>query len=322
MTQLTTPVRVSPTPPAEPRKRRRRTQSLAGPLMAAPALVLLLVFLVIPFIGAIIMSFFRLQLNSPRPPRFVGFEQYLRLFTDPDISATFFGSLLNNFTFAIVVVPVQTALALGFAVLLNRKLRGMAFFRTVFFMPLVFPLALVAVIWRLIFARDEQGLLNALLNTLSGGAIAPHDWLGSSATAMGAIIVMSIWQSVSFQMIIMLGALQSVSPDLYEAASLDRANGWSQFVHVTVPGIRNTLIFVALLTTIFSFRLFDQVYLLNQSGSIDIESTQSVMFQVITTGYDQNNIGQGAAMSVVFLIIVAVIAIIQRRLVRQDGGVR
>ncbi len=299
----------------------RRRSSPAGALMAAPAVILLFAFLVLPFIGAIVASFFRIQLGNPRPPRFVGFEQYARLFFDPDISATFLRSLGNNFTFALIVVPLQTALALGLAILINRKIRGMTLFRTLFFMPLVFPLALVAVIWRLIFARDEYGLLNGLLSTISGGAITAHDWLGDGSTALAAIIVMSVWQSVSFQMIILLGALQGVPPELYEAASIDRASRWSQFVHVTVPGIRNTLIFVALLTTIFSFRLFDQVYLLDKSASINIEATQTVMYQVITTGYDQNNIGQGSAMAVIFLIIVALVALIQRRLVRQEGGV-
>ena len=303
------------------KRRNRPPGSGAGPLMAAPGLILLTAFLAIPFIGAVVMSFFRIQLGNPRPPRFVGLEQYARLLFDPDISSTFLRSLANNFAFAIVVVPLQTALALGLAILINRKLRGMTVFRTLFFMPLVFPLALVAVIWRLIFARDENGLLNGFLDAISGGAIGPHDWLGDPATALGAIIVMSIWQSVSFQMIILLGALQSVPPELYEAASIDRAGRWSQFIHVTVPGVRNTLIFVTLLTTIFAFRLFDQVYLLDKSASINIEATQTVMFQVITTGYDQNNIGQGSAMAVVFLIIVALIALIQRRLIRQEGGV-
>ncbi|MBB2977132.1 multiple sugar transport system permease protein [Microbacterium endophyticum] len=312
------PPKQDTTQPVKNLKRR----NYAGPLMASPALILLFAFLVVPFIGAIVMSFFRIQLGSPRAPRFVGFEQYIRLFADPDISATFLRSLGNNFTFALVVVPLQTVLALGLAILINRKLRGMTFFRTVFFMPLVFPLALVAVIWRLIFARDEYGLLNGFLGAISGGLIQPHDWLGDANTALGAIIVMSVWQSVAFQMIILLGALQGVPKDLYEAASLDRANGWSQFVHVTVPGIRNTLIFVALLTMIFSFRLFDQVYLLDKSSSLNIEATQTVMYQVITTGYDQNNVGQGAAMAVVFFIIVAIVAIVQRRLVRQEGGVK
>ncbi|HWI31994.1 MAG TPA: sugar ABC transporter permease [Microbacterium sp.] len=289
--------------------------------MAAPAVILLVAFLVAPFIVSIVLSFFRVQLNSPRPARFVGFEQYARLFTDPDISADFFRALGNNFLFVLAVVPAQTVLALALAILLNRKLAGIAFFRTVYFMPLVFPFVLVAVVWRLIFARDERGLLNDFLATISGGQIAAHDWLGSSATALGAIVVMSIWQSVAFQMIIFLGALQAVPRELYEAAELDRASAWQRLMNVTVPGIRNTLIFVALLTTIFAFRLFDQVYVLNSSGSINIESTQTMMFQLVNYATRLNNVGQAAAMSVVFLIIVATVALIQRRLVRQEGTI-
>lgn len=288
--------------------------------MATPALILLTVFLAVPFVVSIALSFFRVQLNSPRPARFVGFEQYLRLFTDPDISADFFRALTNNFLFALAVVPIQTTLALALAVLLNRKLAGIAFFRTVYFMPLVFPTVLTAVIWRLFFARDERGLLNDFLSTISGGRIDAHDWLGSSSTALGAIIIMSIWQSVAFQMIVFLGALQSVPSELYEAAALDRAGLWTQFLNVTVPGIRNTLIFVALLTTILSFRLFDQVYVLNTSGTINIESTQTMLFQLVNYATRLNNVGQAAAMSVVFLIIVGTVALVQRRLVRQQGS--
>ena len=293
----------------------------AGPLFAGPALLGLAIFLVAPFVLALVLSFYRVQLNSPRPARFVGFEQYSRLFTDPDLAAAFGNALLNNFTFALIVVPVQTVLALALAVLVNRKLRGMVIFRTFIFMPLVFPLALTAVIWRLIYSRGDQGLLNAILGLFSGGSFTSHDWLGDPSTALGSIIVMSIWQSVSFQMIIVLAALQSVPTELYEAASLDRANKWAQFLNVTVPGIRNTLIFVALITTIFSFRLFDQVYLLSRSGSVDRASTETVMTQIINTGFDNNNVGQAAAMTVIFMLIITVIAIIQRAAARQRGGV-
>lgn len=311
--------------PTVPAKRRSSAglsgHRFAGPLFASPALLGLAIFLVAPFVLALVLSFYRVQLNSPRPARFVGFEQYARLFTDPDLSAAFGHALLNNFTFALIVVPVQTVLALALAVLVNRKLRGMVIFRTFIFMPLVFPLALTAVIWRLIYSRGDEGLLNAILGLFSGGALSSHDWLGDPSTALGSIIVMSIWQSVSFQMIIVLAALQSVPAELYEAASLDRANKWAQFLNVTVPGIRNTLIFVALITTIFSFRLFDQVYLLSRSGSVDRGSTETVMTQIINTGFDNNNVGQAAAMTVIFMLIITVIAIIQRAAARQRGGV-
>ncbi|MFF1881909.1 carbohydrate ABC transporter permease [Pseudarthrobacter sp. NPDC058196] len=322
---MTTETRNIPAPAAAPAKRKSSGSltghRFAGPLFASPALLGLAIFLVAPFVLAIVLSFYRVQLNSPRPARFVGFEQYMRLFADPDLSAAFGHALLNNFTFAVIVVPVQTVLALGLAVLVNRKLRGMVVFRTFIFMPLVFPLALTAVIWRLIYSRGDEGLLNSILGLVSGGALASHDWLGSPSTALGSIVVMSIWQSVSFQMIIVLAALQGVPAELYEAASLDRASKWQQFINVTVPGIRNTLIFVSLITTIFSFRLFDQVYLLSRSGSVDRGSTETVMTQIINTGFDNNNVGQAAAMTVIFMLIITVIAIIQRAAVRQRGGV-
>ncbi|MDR7159653.1 sugar ABC transporter permease [Arthrobacter sp. BE255] len=320
-TTKTQQIQTSPQPLSRRRTASLSGQRFAGPLFASPALLGLAIFLVAPFVLALVLSFYRVQLNSPRPARFVGFEQYARLFTDPDMSAAFGQALLNNFTFALIVVPVQTVLALALAVLVNRKLRGMVIFRTFIFMPLVFPLALTAVIWRLIYSRGDEGLLNAILGLFSGGALSSHDWLGDPATALGSIIVMSIWQSVSFQMIIVLAALQSVPAELYEAASLDRASKWAQFLNVTVPGIRNTLIFVALITTIFSFRLFDQVYLLSRSGSVDRGSTETVMTQIINTGFDNNNVGQAAAMTVIFMLIITVIAIIQRAAARQRGGV-
>lgn len=303
-------------------RRRKDPERLIGPLMAAPAVTLLFTFLLAPFIVSIALSFFRVQLNSPRPARYIGLEQYLRLFTDPDISADFFQAVGNNFLFALIVVPVQTALALLLAVLVNRRIAGIALFRTVYFMPLVFPITLTAVVWRLIFARDERGLLNDFLSFVSGGGIDAHDWLGDPSTAMAAIIIMSVWQSVAFQMIILLGALQSISAELYEAARLDRAGTWAQFLHVTVPGLRNTLIFVALLTTIFAFRLFDQIYVLSSSGSLNIAATQTVMYQVVNYGTRLNNIGQASAMTVVFFVIVSIVALIQRRIIRQEGPLK
>ena len=161
---------------------------------------------------------------------------------------------------------MQTGLALALALLLNRPLQGMSVFRTFFFMPVVFPMALVAVIWKLIYSRDDLGMLNAFLNGISFGHLGPYDWLGNTKTALLSIIILSIWQGVGFQMIILLAGLQGIPASLYEAASIDKANRWQQFRNVTVPGLRNTLIFVALVTTIFAFRLFDQVYILTQGG--------------------------------------------------------
>lgn len=288
----------------------------AGILMAVPALLGLLLFVVIPFILAIWLSLNNVKLGSPRPPKFVGLEQYQRILFDAQFAPTFWRGLLNNAIFALVVVPVQTAMALGIALLLNRPLRGMGAFRTMFFMPVVFPMALVAVIWKLIYARDESGLLNSALHAVSGGAIAPQDWLGDSTWAMLSIIVLSIWQGVGFQMVIILAGLQGIPSSLYEAAAIDKASTWNQFRFITLPQLRNTLIFVVMVTSILAFRLFDQVYILTEGGPEN--ATTTVMYQAVTTAFDANNVGRASAITVIFFLIVLSLTLIQRKVLKED----
>ena len=308
----------SPPPPsAKPvRPRRANRDRMHGLLMSAPALAGLIVFVAVPFVYAVVLSVYNVRLGSPLPPRFFGIEQYRRIFTDPDMSGPFLRALLNNLTFAVVVVPLQTGLALALAILLNRKLKAIGVFRSLFFLPVVFPMALVAVIWRLILARSGDGLLNSALHAVSFGNWGAFDWLGDGLTAMASIIVLSVWQGVGFQMVILLAGLQQIPGELYEAAQLDRASRWQQFRNVTLPGIRGTLTFVALLTSVLSFRVFDQVYVLVHGGGLDENATRTVMYQAVTTAFDQNNIGQASAITVVFFLIVVVLTLIQRRVVR------
>ncbi|WP_308164365.1 sugar ABC transporter permease [Agromyces sp. ISL-38] len=299
----------------KPRRRWRDTRD--GVLMSLPALLGLIAFVAVPFIAAIVLSLYNVQVDQPRPPKFWGLTHYIRLFTDPVVSGTFIRSLVNNFVFAVVVIPVQTGLALMLAVLLNRKLRGVKFFRTFFFMPVVFPMALVAVIWRLILDRSPDGLLNSSVSFLTGGLMPAQDWLGASATALGSVILLSIWQGVGFQMVILLAALQEIPEERYEAARLDRANGWQQFVNITVPGIRNTLIFVVLLTTILAFRVYDQVFILIRTAGANEEATQTLLYTATQAIYSENNLGRASAISVVLFLIIVVITLIQRRILRQ-----
>ncbi|MFT3832444.1 MAG: sugar ABC transporter permease [Micropruina sp.] len=287
--------------------------------MSLPAVIGLIAFVAVPFVAAIVLSLYNVQADLAREPRFWGLTHYVRLFTDPILSGTFLRSLLNNFVFALVVIPVQTGLALLLAVLLNRKLRGVRFFRTFFFMPVVFPMALVAVIWRLILDRGQDGLLNASVSFVTGGLVPPQDWLGSSATALGSVILLSIWQGVGFQMVIILAALQEIPEERYEAARMDRANGWQQFLNVTVPGIRNTLIFVTLLTTILAFRVYDQVYILIRTAGANEEATQTLLYTATNAIFSENNLGRASAISVVLFLIIVIITLIQRRLLRQGS---
>jgi len=308
-------------PLAPPQKRRSglHRDDRAAWAMFLPAAAGLLLFVVVPFVMAGWLSLHNVRLDAPTPPSWMGLEQYRRILLDPDFRGEFYRGLLNNVLFAAVVVPVQTALALALALLLNRPLRGMPVFRTFFFMPVVFPMALVAVVWKVIYARGELGMLNAAIDTLSFGHLGPYDWLGDPGTALPAVIIMSIWQGAGLQMVIILAGLQGIPADLYEAASLDRAGRWLQFRHVTLPGLRNTLIFVVMVTTILAFRLFDQVYIMTQGGPQ--QATTTVMYQAVTTAFDANNVGRASAITVLFFLIVLAITLVQRRVLREDREV-
>ena len=281
-------------------------------LMSAPALVGLTLFVAVPFLFAVGLSFTNLRLGSPLPLEWVGIEQFRRIFSDP----SFKRALLNNALFALLVVPLQTTLALLLALLLNRRLRGMVLFRTLFFLPVVFPLSLVAVVWMLIYAPGPNGMMNAFLELLSFGAWTPRDFLHDPRLALPAIMLTSLWQGAGFQMVILLAGLQAISSELYEAAAIDGAGRWQRLWHVTLPQLRNSLIFVLLVTTILAFRLFDQVQIMTQGGPHD--ATTSVMFEAVQAAFDRQQVARGAAMTVVLFLVVLLISVLQRRVARQE----
>ena len=284
----------------------------AALLMAAPALAGLFLFVALPFALAVVLSFTNLRLGSPLPTEFLGFKQYRRILLDP----SFRRALLNNGIFALVVVPVQTALALGLAMLLNRPLKGMALFRTLFFMPVVFPMSLVATIWILIYAPGANGMMNAMLEFITFTIWEPKDFLRDPWLALPSIMLLSIWQGVGFQMVIILAGLQSIPTVLYEAAAIDGTDRWNQFRYVTLPQLRNPLIFVMLITSILAFRLFDQVQIMTQGGPND--ATTTVMYEAVKAAFEQQKMAKGAAMTVVFFLIVLGITTMQRVLVKEE----
>lgn len=286
--------------------------SLPAWLFAAPALVGLIAFVALPFVLAIVLAFTNLRLGSPLPTEFVGLEQFRRIFTD----AAFLRALLNNTSFALVIVPLQTGLALLLALLLNRRLAGMVWFRTLFFMPVVFPLSLVALVWVLIFAPGASGMMNAMLEVVTFGVWTPRDFLHDPILALPAIMLTSIWQGMGFQMVIILAGLQAIPQELYEAASIDGASRWHQFVHVTLPQLRNTLIFVVLVTTILAFRLFDQVQIMTQGGPRN--ATTTAMYEAVQAAFSRQQVAKGSAITVVLFVIVLLITWLQRRLLRQE----
>lgn len=297
--------------PGERDVRRGSRESWTGFLMALPALLGLVLFVALPFCVAVALSFAELRLGSPHGARYIGLANYAEILGDP----VFTSALRNTGLFALVVVPVQTVLALGLALLLDRRLPGLTLFRSLFFLPVLFPMSLVSVIWQLLYAPGPDGALNSLVAALSFGSFEPVDWLRDERFALPALMLLSIWQGVGFQMLILLAGLQGIPGTRYEAARIDGASAWERFWHVTLPGLKRPLLFVVLVTSILSFRLFDQVRILTQGGPE--ESTTSVMFETVRRAFDRGQIGIASAMTAVFFVLVLLVTLLQRLAARE-----
>ncbi len=223
----------------------------------------------------------------------------------------FMRALVNTALFVLLIVPGQGGLALVLALLVNQRLRGINFFRTAYFTPIVTSVAVIAVVWTFLYNPD-RGLVNRFLEVVTFGAVSGIPWLVSADTALLAIVVMSIWHSVGLQMVIFLAGLQGVPEVLYEAAKIDGAASWARFRFVTVPQLRNTLIFVVISTTILAFRVFTQIDVMTRGGPEN--ATRSVVYHAVDEGFRKQQIGYGSAVTVVFFVVVLAVALVQRLL--------
>lgn len=263
----------------------------------------------------------RLRSVTRDHPKFAGFKELTHLdlgnarYVIAAMDPLFWRALGNILLFVLLVVPLQCGAALGCALLINQKLPGMTFFRTVFFSPVVISMVVISIVWTFLYDR-QFGLINQLLASVSFGHIGPIDWLGDPKVALIAIVIMSAWQGMGFQMVVFLAGLQSIPGELYEAASLDGANAWQRFTHVTLPGLRNTTIFILTTTTMQAFALFTQIDVMTQGGPDD--ATVTVMYNAVRTGFREQDIAYGSTITVVFFLMIVSIAFAQRRL--SSGG--
>jgi multiple sugar transport system permease protein len=279
--------------------------------------------------GAIVMkdgapeypSLRTLTRNNPDRPDLAGMREWFSFSLGGESrtyvlarDVVFMKAIVNTFIFVLIVAPVQAGLALGLALLINQRLRGINVFRAIYFMPVVVSIVVVSLLWRLIY-DGQSGLLNNLLDAISFGLIPPVDWLGNPSTALGSIIAMSIWQAVGFHMVIWLSGLQTISPTLYEAAAIEGASKWQVFRYITWPGLRNTAVLILIVITMQAFGLFAQIDVMTNGGPLD--STQTIVFQAIERGYGKQDISAGSAISVILFVIVLSISLIQRRLTRE-----
>lgn len=276
-----------------------------------PASSLLALFVIWPLARALIWSFHATDLLSPEVQGWVGLGHYSELLRDQRFSRAF----ANTAYFALMVVPAQTALALALALWVNRSEPEWRWLRGVFFLPTVIAMPVLAVLWTLLYQPRqgaEMGLVNAVLGAVG---MAPQAWLNDPTLALPALAFMSIWQGVGLQMMVFLAGLQALSRDNLEAALLDGANGWQRTWHVTLPALKNTVIFVVSVTTILAFRLFVQPYLMTRGGPED--STLSVIQAIYESTFLGRELGRACAAMFLLLVAVAALTLLQRLFARE-----
>jgi multiple sugar transport system permease protein len=287
------------------------TSARTGLLLAAPALVVIAVFFFVPVIAALLLSltdFDIYALADLGNLRFVGLDNYLQLVQTP----LFWRALGNTLYFAIVGVPLSIGVSLGAALLLNSKLaRWQPLFRTLLFAPVVTTLVAVAIIWRyLLHAR--YGLINYALGKLG---VHPIDWLGDPHWAIPAIILFAVWKNFGYNMVIFVAGLQTIPPELYEAAGLDGANAWHRFRHVTLPMLGPTLLLVSILTVAGYFQLFAEPYVMTQGGPA--QRTLSVLYFMYEEGFKWWNLGTASAVAFVLFLMMFAVTVLQMSIARR-----
>lgn len=290
-------------------KKRMTKENWTGIAFITPALVLLFVFLFIPFFMTVGYSFTNYNILKPDKMEFVGLKNFIRLTQD----TVFLKSILNTFVFVIMVVPLQVCLALGLALMVNRKMKGMAVFRLAFFAPTVLSLVVVSILWSYIY-NPNNGLLNSLLGSVGLG---PYKFLNDPKTAMLCIVILSAWQGCGFQMMIFLSGLQDIPQYLYEAAAVDGATKWHQFWHITLPGLKNITVFISLSIVVSAFQLIIQPMMMTAGGPQN--STMTIVYEIYQTGFKYNKMGYGSAMALVFTVMVLILTLIQNKLTNKSN---
>ncbi|MGC4878991.1 carbohydrate ABC transporter permease [Micromonospora sp. DT43] len=231
-----------------------------------------------------------------------GTANFRRMWDD----ASFWTALRNTVYYAVFHIPLTLAAALGLALLLNRKLRGVRFFRTVAFFPYITSIVAIAVVWNQLFS-PEYGPINALLGAV--GVDDPPGWTASATWSMPAVIIVGTWRYMGYYMLLFLAGLQTIPTQLYEAAETDGASPWQRFVHVTLPGLRTTTFFVTVLLTIESFKVFDLILVMTGGGPG--QSTLVLSQYIYQKGFEENQFGYASAVSIVLFAICFGITVIQ-----------
>ncbi|GHO92873.1 sugar ABC transporter permease [Reticulibacter mediterranei] len=282
--------------------------ALAGIAFITPAALYVLIFNIFPVLYAFYLSFTDYNPINRNGPQFYGLSGYQTLLT----SQQFWNALWVTVQYTLEVVPPAVVLAMGMAVLVNARLRGITFFRALFYLPRIVSLTAVSLIWLWLYSNN--GFFNYLLSLIGKGGVA---WLTSPAIALHALAVMRIWKALGGNMVFFLAGLQSIPGELYEAAKIDGAGSWSLFRHVTLPGLRPVLVYVATVNLIYIFQSFSEIYIMTAGGPV--ESTTTVNMLIYNQAFQYNQLGLASATAFLLFAVIFAFAFFNIRLISRRG---
>lgn len=278
-------------------------------IFMSPTIVILLVFLALPILLAIGLSLYKVQPLGEISYAFRGWKNFFRLTQDERVVI----ALKNTVEYVLIVVPIQTILALGLALILNAQIKGKNIFRVLFFLPTVTSSAVLTLIF--MWICNSNGLLN---NFLAFIHLPTYNWLGDPKVALKAIMLMNIWSTAPLFMVIYLAAMQDIPQNLYEAATIDGANWFDKFIWITLPFLKPITFFVIVMGIIGTFQLFDQSYIFSRGSGGPNNSTLTVVLLIYQYAFKNLDMGYAAALALLLTLVIMTVTLMQRYLFKEE----
>ena len=290
-------------------KPKNTSKFLAGYLFMIPAILVLGMFLIWPISYAVFLSFYKVRILGEVSYKIIGLKNFFRISGDERVWI----ALKNTAEYVAIVVPIQTILALLLAVILNSQIKGKNWFRVIFFLPTITSSAVLTLIFMWIY--NSNGLLNNFLSLIG---LPTYNWLENPSVALKAIMLMNIWSTAPFFMVIYLAALQDIPETLYEAATIDGASRWDKFVFITLPFLKSVTFFIIVISIIGTFQLFDQSYILSRGSGGPNNSTLTVVLLIYQYAFKSLDMGYAAALAMGLALVIMIVTLIQRYWFREE----
>jgi multiple sugar transport system permease protein len=285
-------------------------EAIAGYSFMIPTIIVMGTFVVLPIIYALFLAFNKVRILGELSYRWIGFKNFIRMASDERVWI----ALKNTAEYVIIVVPIQTILALILALILNSSIRGKNFFRIIFFLPTVTSSAVLTLIFMWIY--NSNGLLN---NFLAFFGLPTYNWIGDPSVALKSIMLMNIWSTAPFYMVIYLAALQDIPQSLYEAATIDGANRFDRFISITLPLLRPVTFFIVVMGIIGTFQLFDQSYIFSGGSGGPNNSTLTVVLLIYQYAFKSLDMGYAAALALMLAGVIMIATLIQRQFFKEEN---